>query len=45
MFLYLSEQYFKSTGAQLAAPQETPATGCLHPSHSGYFNSPAEYMK
>lgn len=24
---------------------ETPATGCLHPSHRGYFSSPAEYMR
>ncbi len=24
---------------------ETPALGCLHPAHPGYFNSPAEYMK
>ena len=24
---------------------ETPATGCLHPAYSGYFATPADYMR
>lgn len=46
MFVYLVDQYFKTTGIRAAPPVETPATGCLHPDAPGvYFKSPAEYMK
>lgn len=24
---------------------ETPATGCLHPAHDGYFATPGDYMR
>ena len=38
------------TTARLAGLQpqevvETPATGCLHPAHPGYFAGPAKYMR
>ncbi|DBA83121.1 TPA: Magnesium chelatase [Trebouxia sp. C0005] len=45
MFAHLVDQYFKPTGTSPAKLLETPATGCLHPAHDGYFSSPAEYMK
>ncbi|KAL0032609.1 hypothetical protein WJX77_010520 [Trebouxia sp. C0004] len=45
MFAHLVDQYFKPIGVSPAKLLETPATGCLHPEHDGYFSSPAEYMK
>ncbi|EFN54112.1 hypothetical protein CHLNCDRAFT_25038 [Chlorella variabilis] len=47
MFLYLAKECF-GLEAGGAAPQEvveTPATGCLHPAHPGYFAGPAKYMR
>ena len=32
-------------GVQPQEVIETPATGCLHPAHRGYFATPAEYMR
>lgn len=29
----------------MAPLQETPATGCLHPLHKGFFDSPSSYMR
>lgn len=52
MFLYLVDTFVtplpKTSGGAAAAikpPVETPALGCLHPLHDGYFSSPADYMK
>ncbi|GAB4822001.1 hypothetical protein N2152v2_009047 [Parachlorella kessleri] len=50
MFLYLAKECFAVEGAQGDAVQpkpvvETPATGCLHPQHAGYFSTPADYMR
>ncbi|KAK9800208.1 hypothetical protein WJX73_009512, partial [Symbiochloris irregularis] len=45
MMLYLVDSYFFRTGAKPTAPLETPSTGCLHPDHEGYFDTPASYMR
>lgn len=45
MLLYLVDQYLKPTGIEAAAVQVTPPTGCLHPDHTGFFDSPAEYLR
>jgi magnesium chelatase subunit H len=44
MLLYICNRFFADTGFKPPEPQTTPATGCLHPDHSGYFASPGEYM-
>lgn len=45
LVLYVVENYLSPVGCTVKPVIETPATGCLHPSHEGYFNSPAEYMR
>ncbi|KAL4458671.1 hypothetical protein ABPG75_013536 [Micractinium tetrahymenae] len=47
MFLYLAKECFglQAADAQPGEVIETPATGCLHPAHPGYFAGPAEYMR
>lgn len=46
MFLFLTEQHLEPAGLPPPPPpQETPQTGCLHPSRPGQFwAGPAEYM-
>ena len=43
MFLNLVKEYFGDPGVEALPVIETPATGCLHPAHDGYFATPAEY--
>jgi magnesium chelatase subunit H len=45
MLLYITNTFFQATGATPAEVTSTPQTGCLHPAHAGYFDSPAAYMK
>ncbi|GIL67983.1 hypothetical protein Vafri_21239 [Volvox africanus] len=45
MFAYLVEVLFEQTGYVPPPVVETPALGCLHPLHAGYFSSPSDYMR
>ncbi len=44
LFWILAEQYLGLEVGEIAPPIETPNIGLLHPDHSGYFESPKQYL-
>jgi magnesium chelatase subunit H len=45
MIWYLAEQYLGQTIGEIPAVIETPNIGLLHPDYTGYFASPAAYLR
>lgn len=45
MLVYICKTFFGASTSLPPEVQTTPQNGCLHPEYSGYFSSPAEYLK
>ena len=44
MVQYMASRLRGTTTVRVAAPMETPNTGCVHPDYDGVFASPQEYL-